>query len=161
MGTRAPGRPAPRTWLHGLLLLIDDDLVDLAVLRARPATLDVLRPAFLADWLRMTTFQPGLGPVLWSEGPAETVDRLGREWERPDVGSVKMTPTGANAMRAMDDPPETLRRFYADQEGRADGGPAEAEAVAQEVEAVMSLVLVPAGLVSPDVLSRAGRGRTG
>lgn len=137
----------------------------------RATTPDVLRPVFIADWLRMTTFQPGLGPVLWSESPQETMARLEREWDRPGVGRVKMTPAGANALRAMDEPPPALLAFYAGREPI----PADAEipedpaipveaapepsalaaAVAEEVEAVESLALVPAGL------STAGRGRTG
>ena len=153
---RPPGQTAPRSWLHDLLRTIDDDLVEFAAVRDRAAAADVLRPAFVADWLRMTTFQPGLGPVLWAESPQATVARLERDWDRPDVGHVKMTPTGANAMRAMDDPPPALRAFY---DGYAARGPTSPHGLAadveQEVEAVMSLALVPAGLTT------TGPGRTG
>jgi hypothetical protein len=142
--------------LHALLQLIDDDLVAFAAVRAGALTPDVLRPLILADWLRMTSFQPGLGNVLWSEPPEDAMARLEREWDRTDVGHVKMTPTGANAMRAMDDPPPALRAFYAGRDGGAsDPLQGLAAEVEQEVEAVMSLALVPAGL------STAGRGRPG
>jgi len=123
------------------------------VVRARASTPDALRPVFRADWLRMTSFERGLGHVLWTESTDDAIARLEREWDRPEVGSVKMTPTGANAMRAMDDPPEALRRFYV--EAWWASGAGLAAVVEQEVQAVTALVLVPAGL------SRAVPGRTG
>lgn len=144
MTVPAASRTPPRSWLHDLLRRIDDDLIDFAVVRDRASTPDVLRPVFRADWLRMTSFQPGLGHVLWTEGAVETIARLERDWDRPGVGSVKMTPTGANAMRAMDDPPAVLRRFYA--ELKPPSGAGLAADVEQEVEAVTALVLRPAGL---------------
>ena len=51
---------------------------------------------------------------------------------------VKMTPTGANALRAMDAPPPALATVYA----------AGARSFEDEVAAVTALALVPAGLVS-------------
>lgn len=157
MGSARLSEP-DRSWLHHLLRMIDDDLVELGAVRAlvaarvgtgaeRSETLTVLRALFEADWLRMTTFHRGLGYVLWSEAPAEALVRIDRAWDGPESAFVKMTPTGANALRAMDGPPDALLRFYA---SRANEPPTPLGAeVAHEVQAVVSVALVPAGLVAP------------
>jgi hypothetical protein len=90
-----------------------------------------------AGWLRLVSFERGIGPVLWPETPDEAIDRLADGAARAGA-LVKMTPTGANAMRAMDEPPAGLAAFY----GRTAGPTIEAE-----VDAVTRLALVPAGLV--------------
>lgn len=146
-----------RSWLHDVLRAIDDDLVELGAVRALVAarvgpgfeqreTLAVLHALFEADWLRMTSFHRGLGHVLWGEAPDEAVARIEREWDGPEAAFVKMTPTGANALRAMGGPPDALLRFYASRDAEP---PATLGAeVAREVQAVVSMALVPAGLVA-------------
>ena len=140
-----PPEAAPRSWLHELLVAIDDELVpldsvlDLVAARVgadecRAAAIAVLRVLFEADWLRMTSFERGLGHVLWTESPGETVERIQREWGSGDIGHVKMTPTGANAARAMAGASEAVRSFY-DGRDRAASEPLSVE-VEREVAAV-------------------------
>jgi hypothetical protein len=131
--------------LHALLRTIDDDLVpvDRVVdsLGPGPGGLDALAVLLRADWLRLVSFERGIGPVLWLETPDVAIDRLAREPDARTHALVKMTPTGANAMRAMDEPPAALAAAYA----------AGLPTIEAEVTAVTALALVPAGLVGlPD-----------
>ena len=93
-----------------------------------------------ADWLRLVSFERGIGPVLWSVSPQEAIRRLAGDEAARSEAVLKMTPTGANAMRAMDEPPAALADFYAQ---------TRVPAIEAEVEAVTRLALIPAGLVPP------------
>ena len=174
------------------MLAIDDEIVPVAAVRdavharigaaeerdLRGTTVAVLHVLLRADWLRMTSFERGLGHVLWTEDPEAAVARIEREWPQMtgvndgldgaldrgagtaapiraasgDAGSVKMTPTGANAVLAIAAATgwasgggsglrasagarsETLRRYYEERRQSARPVPDEVES---EVAAVM------------------------
>ena len=119
-----------------MLQVIDDGLVPVDdVLTA--VGLDGLTVLLRADWLRLVSFERGIGHVLWAETGDRAIERLMHDPEPKAL--VKMTPTGANALRAMDDPPPAIAAFYErTPEPTSDC----------EVEAVTRLALIPAGLVS-------------
>jgi hypothetical protein len=120
-----------------LLRAIDDDLVPHADALAAVGV-DGVAALLRADWLRPVSIERGIGPVLWSETPEDAILRL--EWDREAAASalVKMTPTGANALRAMDDPPPALWAYY-----RAVPDPT----LEAEVDAV-TVTLITSGLLS-------------
>jgi hypothetical protein len=134
--------------LHALLRGIDDDLVPLDRV-VGSIGLEGLAVLLRADWLRLVSFERGIGHVLWTEQPDAAIERL-----RIDVPSradalVKMTPTGANALRAMDEPPPALAARY---------GATSARTLEAEVAAVVDLALIPSGLVSAPDPARPGSG---
>ena len=132
-----------RSPLHYLLRSVDDDLVPLPGVLAAIG-LDGLAALLRADWLRLVSFERGIGHVLWLEAPDAALARIASGTDAEVL--VKMTPTGANALRAMDAPPQALATVYA----------AGARSIEEEVAAVTALALVPAGLVSPPDPARPG-----
>ena len=134
-----------RSALHGLLATIDDDLAPIPGVLAAIG-LDGLAVLLRADWLRLVSFERGIGHVLWLEAPDAAIARIASAADAEVL--VKMTPTGANALRAMDAPPPALAHAYA-------AGPRSFE---EEVAAVTAFALVPAGLVSPPDPARPGTG---
>jgi hypothetical protein len=139
-----------RSALHGLLAEIDDDLVPIDRV-VGVLGLDGLGVLLRADWLRLVSFERGIGHVLWAEVPDEAIARIAHGTDTDVL--VKMTPTGANALRALDEPgpgpASALDRFY--------GATAEPTLEA-EVEALTRLALIPAGLVPPPDPARRGSG---